>query len=108
MIRKYYSKFVFKTRIFHLALMEERNEELPRSNGTFQHPSSSALPGNYSQHPLPETNQDHVNADTEDQKPQGNCRGYKTYCTGPLPVATDYSTIQSNLSYHSKMNSCLS
>ena len=61
--------------------MEERNEELPRSNGTFQHPSSSALPGNYSQHPLPETNQDHVNADTEDQKPQGNCRGYKTYCT---------------------------
>ena len=61
--------------------MEERNEELPRSNGTFQHPSSSALPGNSSQHPLPETNQDHVNADTEDQKPQGNCRGYKTYCT---------------------------
>jgi hypothetical protein len=60
-----------KHRIFHLALMEERNEELPRSNGTFQHPSSSPLPGNSSQHPLPETNQDHMNADTEDQKPQG-------------------------------------
>ncbi|CAB4019456.1 PREDICTED: uncharacterized protein LOC109462411, partial [Paramuricea clavata] len=51
-------------------LMEERNEELPRSNGTFQHPSSSALPGNSSQHPFPETNQDHMNADTECQKPQ--------------------------------------
>ncbi|CAB4038911.1 receptor-interacting serine threonine- kinase 1, partial [Paramuricea clavata] len=49
----------------------ERKEELPRSNRTFQHPSTSTLPGNSSQHPLPETEQDHMNADGEDHKPQG-------------------------------------